>query len=228
MARPRFLPCEAHFFSSFLVLEPTSGDFSRDRPRFFPFYRLFPFPFSHFESNFRRFFDGTSLFSAPKLTFSLLRPVLPHASGTSSRDLTLYFLRTPLCAQREYFSDSDFPSFFTPCSTFLFPLISFPPLIHPALHLLPPLSFSFLPPFPSASPINARTRTLSRTMRVRVRLHIPARQEVFVFFLHLFTHLSNPLYINTLGVKRNKKKPSQNTQPSQNQHLTTNVRFHPQ
>ena len=96
--RPLFLPCEAHFFSSFLVLGPTSGTFSMARPRFFPFYRLFPFPFSHFESKFRRFFDGTSLFSAPKLTLSLLFPVFPHASGTSSRDPTHYFPpHSPFC-----------------------------------------------------------------------------------------------------------------------------------
>ena len=107
--RAYFLPREIHFFSFFLVLEPTSGTFSMARPRFFPFYRLFPFPFSHFESKFRRFFDGTSLFSAPKLTFSLLFPVLPHASGTSSRDPTHYFLRTPLFALREGFFISCFP-----------------------------------------------------------------------------------------------------------------------
>ena len=128
--------------------------------------------------------------SAPNFNFSSLRPVLPHASGTSSRDLTHYFLRTPFFTQRECFSDSAFPPFFTPCSTFLFPLISFPPLIHPALHLLPPLSFSFLPTFPSPSPINARTCAPSRNTRVRVRPHTPTRQEVFVYCLHRFTHPS--------------------------------------
>ena len=160
------------------------------RPRFFPFYRLFPFPFSHFESNFRRLFDGTSFFSAPKLTFSLLRPVLPHASGTSSRDLTLYFLRTPLCAQREYFSDSDFPSFFTPCSTFLFPLISFPPLIHPALHLLPPLFSHSSPLFHLPPQLTMQMRALAHYARTRTIAHTPAHQEVFVYCLHRFTHPS--------------------------------------
>ena len=177
------------FFSSFLILGPTSDDFSMARTRFFPFYRLFSFPFSHFESNFRRFFDGTSLFSPPKLTFSLLHLVLPHASGTSSRDLTLYFPRTPLCAQRESFFISSFP--FSPIFlTFIFPLISFPPHNHPTLFTPSPLSFSFLPTFPSPSAINERTCAHSRTTRVRVRLHIPTRQEVFVYWLHRFTHPS--------------------------------------
>ena len=135
--RTRFLPCEAHFFLVFPRFGSDFGRFSMARPRFFPFYRLFPFPFSHFESKLRRFCDGTSLFSAPKLTFSLLRPVLPHAPGTSSRDLTLYFPRTPLCAQREDFSDSGFP--------FLHPL----PHLHISIDFLSaphsPHSLRFLP-----------------------------------------------------------------------------------
>ena len=81
------------------------------------------------------------------------------------------------------------PSFFTPCTTFISRSTPPPPLIHPALHLLPPLSFSFLPTFPSSSPINARSRALSRTTRVRVHPHTPTRQEVFVYCLHRFTHL---------------------------------------
>ena len=187
--RARFLPCEAHFFSSFLVLEPTADVFSMAHPRFFPFYRLFLFPFSHFESNFRRFFDGTSLFSAPKLTFSLLFPVLPHASGTSSRDLTHYFLRTPFFTQRECFSDSCFPHSSRPAPPSSPDLLPFRPSFTPPSSLPPPISFSFLPTFPSPSPINARTRAPSRTTCVRVRLHIPTRQEVFVYCLHRFTHL---------------------------------------
>ena len=52
-----------------------------------------------------------------------------------------------------------------------------------------PTFFSFLPTFPSPSPINARSCAPSRTTHVRVRAHTPARQEVFVYCLHLFTHL---------------------------------------
>ena len=159
------------FFSSFLVLGPTADDFSRTRPRFFPFYRLFPLPFSYFESNFRRFCDGTSLFSAPNFNFSLLRPVLPHTSGTSSRDLTLYYRHTSLFAQREYFSDSGFP--FSPIFlTFIFPTTVFPPHNHPALHLLPP-TFFLIPPHFSISLLNKRTivRTLAQYARTRTPAH---------------------------------------------------------
>lgn len=141
------------------------------RPRFFPFYRLFSFPFSHFESNFRRFFEGTSLFSAPKLTFFLLFPVLPHASGTSSRDPTHYFLRTPLFALREGFFISCFPHSSRPAPPSYFPLISFPSLIPPYLHPSP--SFSHIPPHFSISLPNKRTiaRTLAHYARTRTLAH---------------------------------------------------------
>ena len=148
-ARTRFLPCEAYFF---LVLPRFGANFGRffdGTPSFFPFYRLFPFPFSHFESNFRRFFDGTSLFSTPNFNFSSLRPVLPHTSGTSSRDLTLYYRHTSLFAQREYFSDSGFP--------FLHPLphlhisIDFLSALHSPLPLHYSPTFFLIPPHFSIS-----------------------------------------------------------------------------
>ena len=188
LPHPTFFTPKSPFFPLFPVLDSISGTFSRTRTRFFPFYRLFSLPFSHFESKSRQFFEGTSLFSAPKFTFFLLFPVFPHASGTSSRDLTLYFPHTPLCAQREDFSDSGFP--------FLHPLphlhisIDFLSALHsPSLFTTPPLSFSFLPTFPSPSPINARSCAPSRTTRVCVHPHTPTRQEVFVYCLHRFTHL---------------------------------------
>ena len=159
------------FFSSFLVLEPTADVFSRDRPRFFPFYRLFPFPFSHFESNFRRFFDGTSLFSAPKLTFSLLFPVLPHASGTSSRDPhPLFSPRSPFCTARRLFR------FVLPFLSHLphlhFPTTVFPPLIHPTF-FTPSPTFFLIPPHFSISLPNKRTiaRTLAHYARTRTPAH---------------------------------------------------------
>ena len=106
---PSFFAPKSPFFALFPVLSPFSGDFSRDRARFFaprsPLFLVLP----RFGFDCRRFFEGTSLFSAPNFNFSSLRPVLPHASGTSSRDLTLYFLRSPLFAQREGFSNSGFP-----------------------------------------------------------------------------------------------------------------------
>ena len=159
-------------------------------PRFFPFYRLFPFPFSHFESNFRRFFDDTSLFSAPNFNFSLLFPVLPHASRALLREISpIIFSALLFFTQRECFSDSGFP-FRHPLLHLCLAIYAPSPLIPPYLHLLPPRSFSFLPTFPSSSPINARSCAPSRTTRVRVRLHTPTRQEVFVYCLHRFTHPS--------------------------------------
>ena len=160
------------FFSSFLVLWLTSSDFSRERPRFFPLYRLFPFPFSHFESNFRRFCDVTSLFSAPKPTFSLLFPAFPHASGTSSKDLTLYFLRTPLFVQREGF-------FLFRLHLHLFPTPPLSPDLRPyAPHSPRPSppspTFFLIPPHFSIFLPNKRTnaRTLAHYARTRTPAHI--------------------------------------------------------
>ena len=210
--RSRFLPCEAHFF---LVFPRSGSDFERfcdGTLPFFPFYRLFSFPFSHSESKFRRFFDVTSLFSAPNFNFSSLRPVLPHASGTSSRDLTLYYRHTSLFAQREGFSDSGFPHLH-------FPTTIFPLLIHPTLFTPSPLSFSFLPTFPSPSPINARMRAPSRTTRVRVRSHLLARQEVFVYCLHRFTHPSqSAVHQHVKGEEKREKAFTKNSITSQSTH----------
>jgi len=123
----------------------------------------------------------TSIFPCSVLYFPTLQALLREISPIIFSALLLF-------SQRE--------GFFISCSLILHALHTFisrstplPPLIHPALHLLPPLSFSFLPTFPSPSPINARSRAPSRTTRVRVRLHIPTRQEVFVYCLHRFTHL---------------------------------------
>ena len=177
------------FFSSFLVLGLTSDDF---RGIVLVFSRSTVYFLSHspiLNPISGDFFDGTSLFSAPKLTLSLLFPVLPHASGTSSRDLTHYFLRTPFFTQRECFSDSCFPHSSRPAPPLSPDLLPFRSS-SPSLFASSPLFFSFLPTFPSSSPINARSRAPSCNTRVRVRPHIPTRQEVFVYCLHLFTHPS--------------------------------------
>ena len=186
---PVFCPVKSTFFSSFLVLGLTSDDF---RGIVLVFSRSTVYFLSHspiLNPISGDFFDGTSLFSAPKLTFSLLFPVLPHASGTSSRDLTHYFLRTPFFTQRECFSDSCFPHSSRPAPPFspdLLPSRS----SSPSLFASSPLSFSFLPTFPSPSPINARSHAPSRNTRVRVHPYAPIRQEVFVYCLHRFTHPS--------------------------------------
>ena len=217
-ARTRFLPCEAHFFLVSLHFGSDFGRFFEGSLPFFPFYRLFSFPFSHFESKFPRFFDGYVTLFSPNFNFSSLFPVLPHASGTCSRDPTLYFPSTPLCAQREGFSDSGFPSFFTPCPTLTSRSPSSAPH-SPTLHPLPPLFFSFLPTFPPPSPINARTRAPSRNTRARARSHIPARQEVFVYCLHLFTHFpQSAVHQRVRGEGKEEKAFTKHSITSQSKH----------
>ena len=185
------------FFSSCLVLEPTSGDFSRDRPRFFPFYRLFSFPFSHFESKLRRFCDGTSLFSAPKLTFSLLFPVFPHASGTSSRNLTLYYRHTSLFAQREGFFISCFPHSSRPAPPLSPDLLPFRLTITPPSSLPPPLSFSF-PHFSISLP---NKRTIARTLAHYARTRMPAHTHTSGGFHLLPSPLHQPLAIHCASMR---------------------------
>ena len=219
LPHPTFFAPKSPFFPLFPVSNPISGDFSRDSARFLPCEAHFFLVFPRFGSVFGRFFDGTSLFSAPNFNFSSLRPVLPHTSGTSSRDLTHYFLRTPFFTQRECFSDSAFPLFFTPCFTFISRSTPPPPFIPPSLFTTPPLSFSFLPTFPSPSPINARTRAPSRTTRVRVHPHLPARQEIFVYCLHRFTHPSqSAVHQHIRGEEKREKAFTKNSITSQSIH----------
>ena len=123
-----------------------------------------------------------------KPTFFSSFLVLEPTSDDFARDLTLYYRHTSLFAQREGFFISCFPHSSRPAppsSPDLLPFRS----SSPTLFTPPPLSFSFLPTFPSPSPITAQSRAPSRTTRVRVHPHLPARQEIFVYCLHLFTHL---------------------------------------
>ena len=114
------------------------------------------------------------------------------------------------------------------CFTFLFPLISFPLFIHPSLFAPSPLSFSFLPTFPSSSPINERSRAPSRTTRVRVRLHLPTRQAVFVFILHRFTHLPQPTVYQCVRCEgKTRKSLHKKFNHLTINTLTRNTRFHP-
>ena len=117
--------------------------------------------------------------------------------------------------------------FFILCSTFLFPLISFPPLIHP-LPSPPSPTFFLFPPHFSISLPNKRTIAHPRALCAYAYACTYPHVRRFSFFSFTTSPtFHNPLYINILGVKENEKKPSQNTQPSQNQDITTNVRFHP-
>ena len=130
-------------------------------------------------------------FFAPKSPFFPLFPVLDSISGTFSRNCARF-----LPCKAHFFSSclvlgptsSDFSR---NISRFYLRLPHFQFMLPPS-SLPPPLSFSFLPTFPSPSPIYARSCAPSRTTRVRVRPHLPARQEVFVYCLHRFTHPSQP------------------------------------
>ena len=192
------------FFSSCLVLEPTADVFSMAHPRFFPFYRLFSFPFSHFESKLRRFCEGTSLFSAPNFNFSSLRPVLPHTSGTSSRDLTLYFLRSPLFAQREGFFISCFPHSSRPTPPSYFHCFPFRPTTFPPSSLLPHF-LSLSSPLFHPPPQLTHERAHPRALRAYACTYPHVRRFSFFSFTASPT-FHNPLYINTLGVKEKREK----------------------
>ena len=213
---PSFFAPKSPFFPLFPVLSPFSGDFSRKRTRFLPCEAHFFLVFPRFGANFGRFFEGSSSFFPvlPSISFTIL-PILNPNSDDFSRERhsfqprnslfpcfsryfpklrallreisPIIFLALPFSHRVKAFSFRA-PSFFTPCTTFISRSTPLPFLIPLPLRS-PPLSFSFLPTFPSPSPINARSRALSRTTRVRVRLHIPTRQEVFVYCLHRFTHL---------------------------------------
>ena len=151
-----------YFLSHSPILNPISGDFLMARHSFQPRTSIFP--------RFVQYFP---------ILRTLLREIPPH-----------YFLRTPFFTQRECFSDSCFPHSSRPASPSSPDLLPFRSSFPPPSSLPPPLSFSFLPTFPSSSPINARTRALSRITCVRVRPHTPTRQEVFIYCLHRFTHPS--------------------------------------
>ena len=184
LPHPTFFAPKSPFFPLFPVSNPISGDFSRARTRFLPCEAHFFLIFPRFGAYFRRFFDGTSLFSAPNFNFPRFRALLQENSP--------FIIATLLFSHSVNAFPIRFFPFFILYPTFLFPLISFPPFIPPPSSLLPPLSFSFLPTFPSPYPINERTRAPSRTTRVRVHPHLLARQEVFVYCLHRFTHPSQP------------------------------------
>ena len=95
-----------------------------------------------------------------------------------------------------------------------------PSVPHPPTLFTPsPLSLSFLPTFPSSSPINARSRAHSRTTRIRVHPHTPTRQEVFVYCLHRFTHPSqSAVHQHVKGEEKREKAFTKNSITSQSTH----------
>ena len=89
--------------------------------------------------------------------------------------------------------------------------------LHSLPHFLSPSSPLFYLP-PQLTHDRARTLALRAYTYARTYPHI--RRFSFFSFTASPT-LLNPLYINTLGVKENKKKPSQNAQYPYNQNINT-------
>ena len=162
-----------------------------------------------------------SLFPCFSLYFPTLRALLREISPIIFSAL-LFF------TQRECFSDSRFPHSSRPAHL---PIsFDFLSALHSPLPLrsLPHFLSHSSPLFHLSPQLTMQMRAPSRITRVRVRSRTrpPIRSFLFIAFTASPT-LRNSLCTNALGVKKNEKKPSQNTQQSQNQNLTTNVRFHP-
>ena len=88
LPHPTFFAPKSPFFALFSVSNPISGDFSRDRPRFLPceahFFLIFPRPYPKFW----RFFEEYFAFLTPRTAFSIHAPPpftsLPHFLSHSS------------------------------------------------------------------------------------------------------------------------------------------------
>ena len=156
-----------------------------------------------------------------KPTFFSSFLVLGPTSGTSSRDLTLYYRHTSLFAQREGFFISCFP-FFILYPTFLFSIDFLSALHSPhPLHSLPHFLFLSSPLF-HLPPQLTHECAHPRALRAYAYTHPYPHVRRFSFFsITASPTLRNLLCTNALGVKENEKKPSPNTQPPHNQNIDT-------
>ena len=154
-----------YFLSHSLILNPISDDFSMARHSFQP---------------------RNSLFPCFSLYFPTLRALLRKIP-------THYFLRAPLFALREGFSDSCFPHSSRPAPPSYFPLISFPLFIHPSL-FAPSPTFFLIPPHFSISLPNKRT--IARTLAQYARTRTPAHTYTSGGFRLLPSPLHPPLAIH--------------------------------
>ena len=219
-ARTRFLPCETYFFLVFPRFGPTSDDFPRNRPRFSPFYRLLSFPFSHFESKFPRFFNGTSLFQPRTSIFPRFVLYFPTLRALLREIPPFIFPALPFLHSVKAYSfraslslPSSSPSF---SIDFLSALHSPLPLHYSPTFLLIPPHFSI--PLPQLTHDRAHPRALSAYAYARTYPHV--RRFSFIAFTASPT-TRNLLCTNALGVKKNEKKPSPKTQSPHNQHINT-------
>ena len=180
------------FFSSCLVLDPTSDDFSRARHSFQPRTSIFPC-FSLYFPTLRAlvreispFIIATLLFSHSVKAFSFRTSLILHA--LHHLHLSIYF---PSAPQPSHPLHS--PQFLSHSS----------PLFHPP---------------PQLTHERAHPRALRAYVYTRTHLHV--RRFSFIAFTASPT-LRNLLYTNALEVKENEKKPSPSTQPPHNQYINT-------
>ena len=153
-----------------------------------------------------------------KPTFFSSFLVLGPTSDDFSGNLSHLSLRTPLFALREGFSDSAF--------SFLHPLLHLPisidflSLPHPPLPSPLPHFLSLSSPLFHSPPQLTHDRAHPRASRTYAyeRTHLHVRRFSFIAFTASPTP-HNPLCINTLGVKENKQKPSQNKQRTHYQRI---------
>ena len=193
LPHPSFFVPKSPFFPLFPVSNPISGDFSRDRARFLPCEVHFFLVFPRFKSDFERFFEGSLL------PFSFALPFLHCVKAFPIRASlilhALHHLHLPIYS----------PSVPHPPPSSLLP--HFLSLSSPLFHLPPQLPHERAP-----------SRALRAYAYARTYLHV--RKFSFIAFTASHTP-RNPLCTNALGVKKNKKKPSQNTQSPHNQYINT-------
>ena len=159
------------FFSSCLVLDPTSDDFSIACSRFLPCEAHFFLVFPRSGSDFGRFFDGSPTFFPvlPSISFTIL-PILNPISGDFSRARHSFQRRTSIFPCFSLYFPTlrallrDISPFIFPTLPFLHSMNAFPiraslilhALPHPYLPIYPlrpsfPLPLRPLPQFPSHS-----------------------------------------------------------------------------
>ena len=195
LPHPTFFVPKSPFFLLFSIQNSISGDFSRDRARFLPSVVHSFSCFPRFKSDFGRFFRGL----APPFSFALL----------FSQNKTLFPIRAFL---------------------FTHPLLHLPLRIyspsvpHSSLTFTPPHFLLHSSPLFHLSPQLTHKRAHSRALRAYTyeRTHPHFRRFSFIAFTPSPTSC-NPLYINALGVKKNEKRPSQNTQPPLYQQIKNKI-----
>ena len=162
-----------------------------------------------------------TLFS-PELQFFLAPSCTsPRFGHFFERSHPLFSPRSPFCTARRLFRFV-LPSFFTPCTTFLFSIDFLSALHSPCPSPPSPTYFSHSSPLFHLPPQLTHERAHPRALRAYAytRTHLHVRRFSFIAFT-ASPIFRNPLCTNALGVKQNEKKPSQNTQQPHNLNINT-------